>query len=67
MESNFDLYKELFELSLNEKRGLTIFFRGQQIAGIVTKIAGSKTIEVRSQTYSRAIVSIDSIDAVAVG
>lgn len=67
MESNFDLYRELFELSLNEKRGLTIFFRGQQIAGIVTKIAGGKTIEIRSQTYSRAIVSIDSIDAVAVG
>jgi hypothetical protein len=60
------MFKDLLELSLNEKRGLTIFVKGQTIAGGVTKIIGTEAIEIRSQMYSRAIIRIESIDAVAV-
>ncbi|HEX8733975.1 MAG TPA: hypothetical protein VF721_01540 [Pyrinomonadaceae bacterium] len=66
MENRFEMFKDLLELSLNEKRGLTIFVKGQTIAGGVTKIIGTEAIEIRSQMYSRAIIRIESIDAVAV-
>ncbi len=62
----FEIFKELIELSQNEKRGLTIFIGGQTIAGIVTKVFETKALEVRSQMYSKAVILIDSIDAVAV-
>lgn len=57
-------YKELFERSEKEKKGLTFYVRGQTISGIVVKV-GSDTIEVRNQTFSRIIIRLDSIDAVA--
>jgi hypothetical protein len=60
------MFKDLLELSQNEKRGLTIFIKGQTIAGSVTKIIGTEAVEVRSQMYSRAIIRIESIDAIAV-
>ena len=66
MENRFEMFKDLLELSLNEKRGLTIFVKGQTIAGGVTKIIGTEAIEIRSQMYSRAVIRIESIDAVAV-
>lgn len=66
MENRFELFKDLLELSQNEKRGLTIFIKGQTVAGGVTKIIGTQAIEVRSQMYSRAIILIESIDAIAV-
>jgi hypothetical protein len=66
VENRFEMFKDLLELSLNEKRGLTIFVKGQTIAGGVTKIIGTEAIEIRSQMYSRAIIRIESIDAVAV-
>jgi hypothetical protein len=67
MENRFELFKELFELSRNEKRGLTIFIKGQTVAGVVTEIIGTEAIVVRSQMYSRVIVRVESIDALAVG
>ncbi|HEY0049180.1 MAG TPA: hypothetical protein VGB68_07840 [Pyrinomonadaceae bacterium] len=66
MENRFELFRELIELSHNERRGLTIFVKGQTIAGGVTKIIGTEAIEIRSQMYSRAIIRIESIDAIAV-
>jgi len=66
VENRFEMFKDLLELSLNEKRGLTIFVKGQTIAGGVTKIIGTEAIEIRSQMYSRAVIRIESIDAVAV-
>lgn len=60
------MFRDLIELSLKEKRGLTIFIKGQTIAGLVTNIIGTEAIEVRSQMYSRAVVRIESIDALAV-
>ena len=62
-----ELFKELIETSLKEKRGLTIFIKGQTIAGIVTQIIGLEAIEVRNQTFSRVIIRLDAIDAMAIG
>jgi hypothetical protein len=62
-----ELFKELIELSLNEKRGLTIFIKGQTVAGIVTQIIGLEAIEVRNQTFSKIIIRLDAVDAMAIG
>ena len=61
-----ELFKELIELSHKEKRGLTIFIKGQTIAGIVTQIIGLEAIEVRNQTFSKVIIRLDAIDAMAI-
>lgn len=61
-----DLFKDLIETSMKEKRGLTIFLKGQTIAGIVTQIIGLEAIEVRNQTFSRIIVRLDAIEAMAI-
>lgn len=66
MSGNFEIFKELIELSQNEKRGLTIFINGQTLAGIVTKVIETEAIEVRSQTFSKAVVLIEKIDAMAI-
>jgi hypothetical protein len=60
-----DLFNELIELSLKEKRGLTIFIGGQTVAGIVVRVIGTEGIEVRSQMYSRVIIRMDAVDAMA--
>ena len=62
-----ELFKELIELSHKEKRGLTIFLKGQTIAGIVTQIIGLEAIEVRNQTFSKVIIRLDAVDAMAIG
>ena len=56
--------RELFEISLNEKKGLMLYVKGQSIGGTVVKI-GADTIELRNREYSRIIVRIESIDAAA--
>jgi hypothetical protein len=61
-----ELFKELIELSHKEKRGLTIFIKGQTVAGIVTQIIGLEAIEVRNQTFSRVIIRLDAVDAMAI-
>lgn len=66
MESKFELFKELIEISQKEKRGLTVFVGGQQIAGIVTKNVPDKAIEMRSQTFGKIIVCVEAIDAAAI-
>ncbi len=66
MENKFELFKEIFETSQNEKRGLTVYVKGQTIAGIVTKVVGEEAIEMRSQMFGKAVVLIASIDAAAV-
>jgi hypothetical protein len=61
-----ELFKELIEASIKEKRGLTIFIKGQTIAGIVTEIIGLEAIEVRNQSFSKVIIRLDAIDAMAI-
>ena len=67
METKFELFRELIELSQNEKRGLTIFFNGQSVAGLVTKIIGTEALEMRSQMFSKIIIRLETVEAVAVG
>jgi hypothetical protein len=59
-------FRELFERSEKEKKGLTFFIRGQNISGIVVKGIGSEAVEVRNQTFGRIIIKLESIDAVAI-
>ena len=58
------MYRELFELSLKEKKGLLLYVNGQTIPAVVTRMIGDDAVEVRNQQVSRAIVRIDRIDAV---
>ena len=59
-----DAMRELLEISQNEKKGIMVYFKGQSVGGVVTKISG-EVVELRSREYSRIAVRIDSIDAVA--
>ena len=56
--------RELLEASQNDKKGLMIYVKGQSIAGAVVKI-GTDIVELRSREYSRIMVKIDAIDAIA--
>jgi hypothetical protein len=57
-------FQEIFTVSLNEKKGVTVYMSGQSIPGIVTKINGGDTVEMRNREVSRIIIRIDRIDAV---
>ena len=59
-----DAMRELLEAAQNEKKGVMLYVKGQSIPGAVVKV-GTDTVELRSREYSRIIVKLDSIDAVA--
>lgn len=59
-------FQELVDQSLKDKRGLTFFIKGQTVGGAVIKQTGPDIIEVRNQTYSRIIIRLDQVDAVAI-
>ena len=59
-------YQELIEQSQKEKKGLTFFIKGQTVAGIVVKMIGGEAVEVRNQNYSRVVIRLDQVDAIAV-
>ncbi len=67
MTTKFETYKEMFEASRDEKRGLTVYFGGQSIAGVVVEIIGTQAVEMRSREFSRIIVRVEAINAIAVG
>ena len=56
--------REILEASQNDKKGVMLYVKGQSIAGAVVKV-GADTVELRSREYSRIVVRIDAIDAVA--
>lgn len=58
------MFTSILESSLNDKKGVQVYVRGQAIAGLVTKI-NSDSVELRSREYSRIVVKLESIDAVA--
>ncbi len=60
------VFQELIDQSLKDKKGLTFFIKGQTIGGAVTKQIGPEIVEVRNQTYSRVIIRLDQVDAVAI-
>jgi len=55
----------LLELSSKERKGLTFFLNGQTIAGVVTKVIGTEAVEARSQSYSKILIRLDKVLAVA--
>ena len=65
METKFEIYKEIFEASRDEKRGLTVYFGGQSVAGVVVEIIETWAIEMRSREFSRIVVCVEAIDAIA--
>jgi len=60
------VFQELIDQSVKDKKGLTFFIKGQTIGGAVTKQIGPDVVEVRNQTYSRIIIRLDQVDAVAI-
>lgn len=59
-----EMLRTILEVSQNEKKGVTLYVRGQAIPGIVVKIDGD-TVEMRSREYSRIAVKMDAIDGAA--
>jgi endonuclease YncB( thermonuclease family) len=55
--------KPILEESLNSKKGITFFIRGNTVAGYVTKI-NEDTVEVKNRNSSKVLIRLDSIDAV---
>ncbi len=60
-----EAFKELIEISLHEKAGLTFFMNGQSLPAIVTKIIDEHTIEGRNQEYGRIIIRLSRVNAIA--
>ncbi len=58
------MFDELIKASMESKKGLTFYLDGQTIGGAVTKI-GAGFVELRSQQYSRIVIKLDSVNAVA--
>ena len=56
--------RELLEASQNEKKGVTVYLKGQTLGGVVTKISGD-IVEMRNREFGRIVVRIDAIDAAA--
>jgi len=58
------MFRSILEASQNEKKGVTLYVKGQAIPGVVLKVDGD-TVEMRSREYSRIVVRMDAIDAAA--
>ena len=56
--------REILETSQNEKKSVTLYINGQSIGGGVVKVS-EDIVELRSREYSRIVVRIDAIDAIA--
>jgi hypothetical protein len=59
-----DAMREVLEASQNDKKSVTVYLKGQTIGGAVVKLA-SDTVELRNREYSRIVVRLDAIEAVA--
>jgi hypothetical protein len=58
------MFKQILEDSQSQKKGVMVYIKGQTLGGLVTKL-NADSVEMRSQQYSRIVVKLDSIDAVA--
>ena len=56
--------RELLESSQSEKKSVTVYLRGQTIGGGVVKLTAD-TVELRNREYSRIVIRLDAIEAVA--
>ena len=59
-----ELFREMFEWSQKEGKGLTFWVSGQTVGGGVVKF-NADTVELKSQQYRRVIIKISAIEAVA--
>ena len=57
-------YEELFNLSLTQKKGLSVYVGGQ-VVGVFVKRIDANTVEPRSQQFAKIIVRLDRVDAIA--
>jgi hypothetical protein len=64
--NKLELFKELIERSQSEKRGLTVYVKGNQIVGVVAEIISDRAIEIRSQQFHKAVVLLENVEAMAV-
>ena len=67
MKTKFEIFKEMIELSHDENRGLTVYFDGQVVVGIVVKLIEEQAIELRNREFSGILVLIEAISAIAIG
>ncbi len=58
------MFRQILEASMNDKKGVQLYVRGQAIPGVVTKL-NADSVELRSREYSKIVVKLDSIDAAA--
>lgn len=58
------MFRNILEASMNEKKGLMLYVKGQAIPGIVVKL-DTEMVELRSREYGRIVVRLDSLDAMA--
>jgi hypothetical protein len=61
---DISVLRSLLEASKNEKKGVTLWVKGQAIGGQVTNI-DAEFVEMRSREYSRIVVKIEAIDGAA--
>jgi hypothetical protein len=59
------MFKELFELSQQQGKGLMFYIKGQCVNGSVTTILGDELVEVQNQEHDRILIRVSAIDAVA--
>jgi hypothetical protein len=57
-----DAMRELLEASMNEKKGINLYVKGQSLGGVVVKINGD-FVEMRNREFSRIVVRMEAIDA----
>ena len=65
-ESANDTIVELLEASLRDKKSVTLYLDGQVLAGRVVRLVGKDFVEIASREFSRILVRLDRVDAVAV-
>jgi hypothetical protein len=58
--------EEILNQSLTQKKGMAIHIGGQVINAIFVKRIDANTIEVKNQTFSRIIIRMDRVDAIAI-
>lgn len=60
----YELLKSYLQESLENKRGITFYIKGNTVPGYVTRIIDSVAVEVKHQRSSKILILIESIDAV---
>lgn len=56
--------REVLEAIKDEKKSVTLYVKGQSIGGAVVSL-GLEMVELKNREFSRIVVRIDAIDAVA--